>query len=221
MVAECCRRAVVMPPVTVNGDVTVRVAEPVTAPDVAVTVVTPGKTLVAKPAPVTVATAVADEVHATPAVSICELLSVYVPVAVNCCVRPAEIEGFAGITAIDTSAGAVTIKVVEAVTEPEAAPIVVLPCASAAASPEEPIVAAAVFEELHATALVISRVVPSVRVPVAANCLLRPAATDGFAGAIVSDTNRGAVTERVAEPLIEPALADTVALPRLADCAKP
>jgi hypothetical protein len=34
-------------------------------------------------------------------------------VAVNCCVLPAAIEGFAGVTAIEMSVGAVTVSVVE------------------------------------------------------------------------------------------------------------
>ena len=33
--------------------------------------------------------------------------------AVNCCVVPAAIEGFTGVTATDTSSGSVTVSVVE------------------------------------------------------------------------------------------------------------
>jgi hypothetical protein len=80
----------------------------------------------------------------------------------NACVFPGRTEGLAGVTAIDTSPGALTVKVVEAVTTPEAAPMVVAPCASAVASPELPIVAAEVFDELHATEPVRSSVLPSV-----------------------------------------------------------
>jgi hypothetical protein len=83
-------------------------------------------------------------------------------VAVNCCVWPAAIEGFAGAIARDTSVGAVTVRVVKAVTDPEAAPIVVLPCASEVAKPEAAIVATPVFDEVHVTEPVISRVLPSV-----------------------------------------------------------
>ena len=184
-----------------------RVAEPVTAPDVDAIVVTPGETLVAKPAPVTVATAVAVEVHATPEVSICELLSVNVPIAVNCCVFPGRIEGLAGVTAIDTSVGAVTVRVVDTVTEPEAAPILVLPCASVVASPELPIVATAVFEELHATEPVRSRALPSVKVPVAENCFVRPATIEGFAGVMLIDTTAAGDTVRFVEPLSAPDVA--------------
>ena len=37
------------------------------------------------------------------------LLSLYVPVAVNCCVAPFVMDGFAGVTAIDCSVAAVTV----------------------------------------------------------------------------------------------------------------
>jgi hypothetical protein len=48
-------------------------------------------------------------------------LSENVPVAVNCCFVPFAIEGFAGVTAMDTSVGDVTVRVVEPLTPPEAA----------------------------------------------------------------------------------------------------
>ncbi len=67
---------------------TVRVVEPLTEPDVAVIVVVPCATLVARPAPVPcatmVATATLDELQVTEAVKFCVLPSVNVPVAVNC-----------------------------------------------------------------------------------------------------------------------------------------
>ena len=67
----------------------------------------------------------------------------------NCCVRPAAIEGFAGVTAIDTRVGAVTVRVVEPVIDPEAAWIVVLPAATPVARPELAIVATAGDEEVQ------------------------------------------------------------------------
>jgi hypothetical protein len=48
-------------------------------------------------------------------------LSENVPVAVNCSVLPFAIEGFAGVTATDTSVAEVTVRVVEPLTAPEAA----------------------------------------------------------------------------------------------------
>ena len=63
----------------------------------------------------------------------------------------------AGVTAIDTSAGAVTVRVVELITEPKVAPIVVLPCPWLDASPLLFIVTTLRAEELHVTALLTSR----------------------------------------------------------------
>src|SRR3954447_13948885 len=74
-------------------------------------VVTPGCTPVDKPAFLMVATARLVEVHVTDPFRFCVLPSVYVPVAVSCRVVPRETEELAGVTAIDTSKGAVTVKV--------------------------------------------------------------------------------------------------------------
>ena len=56
-----------------------------------------------------VATAGVADAHVTWLVRFCVLLSLYVPVAVNCCVVPFAIDGFAGVTAIDCSVAAVTV----------------------------------------------------------------------------------------------------------------
>jgi hypothetical protein len=73
----------------------------------------PAATPVASPvaAPI-VAKAVFDDFHATLVVMFFVELSLYVPVAVNCCVFPATMEGEAGVTAIDVSVApaAVTVR---------------------------------------------------------------------------------------------------------------
>ena len=71
------------------------------------------------------------------------LLSVYVPVAVNCSVRPAATEESAGVTAIDTSVGAVTFRVVEPETVPEVAVMSEVPITSVETKPAEEMVAVA------------------------------------------------------------------------------
>ncbi len=58
------------------------------------------------------------------------LLSLNVPVAVNCWVSPFAIEGLAGVTAIDCSAAAVTVNTVDPVTAPRVALIVLVPGAT-------------------------------------------------------------------------------------------
>ena len=74
----------------------------------------------AKPLLLMVATDVLEEVQPTERVRTCVLPSLKVPVAVNCCVVPLAIDGFAGVTTIDDST-AVTVNVVEPMTGPKAA----------------------------------------------------------------------------------------------------
>ena len=106
--------------------VTVRSADPLIEPDDAVIVALPIATLCANPALMVATDCVSDDQVAVEVRS-CVLLSVKVPVAVNCCVVPKAIDGFAGETAIETSAAAVTVSVVEPVTEPEVATMLAVP----------------------------------------------------------------------------------------------
>ncbi|HZW93196.1 MAG TPA: hypothetical protein VFF64_09615, partial [Candidatus Eremiobacteraceae bacterium] len=88
---------------------TVKDAEPLIVPDLAVMVALPGATAVASPALLIVATAAFDEVQVAVLVRFCVVPLLYVPVAVNCCVYPAATEGVAGVTAIETRIGAVPV----------------------------------------------------------------------------------------------------------------
>ena len=65
------------------------------------------------------------------------VLSLYVPVAVNCCVAPTAIKGDTGVTAIDVRvAAAVTVNVTGVLTTvPIVAVIVDVPTLTAVASP--------------------------------------------------------------------------------------
>jgi hypothetical protein len=141
---------------------TVRLAVPLTPPEVAVTVVAPGAAVVAVPLLLIVATVVEDELHAAVEVRLCALPSVNVPVAVNGCVLPVNREAVAGVTAIDTTAGAVTVSVADPVKPPDIAEIVVVPWAKLAARPTAFTVAAAGVEEFQVAVLVTFFVVPSV-----------------------------------------------------------
>ena len=120
-----------------NPAVTVRVVEPFTLPKVALIVELPIPTPVAKPPVVIVATLVVSEFHVTVLVMSCVLESVYVPVAVNCCVKLLTIEGFTGVTLIETRVAAVTVRVVEPLTLPEVALIVDVPTPRPVAKPPE------------------------------------------------------------------------------------
>jgi hypothetical protein len=84
-------------------------------------VVDPGATALAKPAVLIVATPAAEELHVAVLPRFWVLPSLYVPVALNCWVLPLAIDGFTGVTAIDTSVAAVTVNVVLPETVPEVA----------------------------------------------------------------------------------------------------
>ncbi len=92
--------------------VTVNVVFLETVPTVAVIAVVPTSTDVARPALLIVATSGLDELQVTCVVRFCVVLSEKVPVAVNCCVVPLAMLGFAGVTAMDTSVAGVTVNVV-------------------------------------------------------------------------------------------------------------
>ena len=81
----------------------------------------PCATPLANPPLAIVAAAEFDELQVTVPVRFWVLLSVYVPVAVNCCVFPAGMDPFAGVMAMETNAAAATVSVVEPVTDPDTA----------------------------------------------------------------------------------------------------
>src|SRR5271169_6659774 len=111
-------------------------------------------------------------------------------------------EGLAGVTARETRTAGPTFNVAEAVIAPEVAVMVALPTPAPVASPLLLIVATE--DELHVTALVRSCVVPSLYVPVAANCWLVPFAIVAPVGVTDSEVSTAGVTVNVAEPLIVP-----------------
>ncbi|HXO06277.1 MAG TPA: hypothetical protein VN884_11680 [Candidatus Sulfotelmatobacter sp.] len=203
------------------GAVTVSVVEPLMAPEVALIVLVPAATPVANPPAVIVATVVVDELHVAVLVKFCVELSEKVPVAVNCSVAPLAMEGFAGVTAIDTSVGPVTVSVVEPLMAPEVALIALVPAATPVASPPAVIVATVVVEELHVAVLVKFCVELSENVPVAVNCSVALFAMEGFAGVTAIDTSVGAVTVSVVEPLMAPEVALIVLVPAATPVANP
>jgi hypothetical protein len=107
-----------------------------------------------------VATDGRDELQFTDVVTSCVRPSLKVPVAVNACVVPAAIDGFGGVTCIDTRLGT-TVKLVDPVCPPKAAVIVALPMAAAVNCPVPLTVATTGFDELQAAELVRSWLVPS------------------------------------------------------------
>ncbi len=97
---------------TSAGAVTVNPVLPLICEDVAVIVAVPCSLLVTMPELDTVAALVLEELQVTELVRFWLLPSVNVPVAVNCTVVPSASDVFAGETASETSAAAVTFNVV-------------------------------------------------------------------------------------------------------------
>src|SRR5277367_4667594 len=160
--------------------VTVSKVEPLMDDDVAVIVEVPTPAPLARPAALIVAVAVVPELHVT--------------VPVKFCVAPLAIEGFAGVTAIDCSVAAVTVKTVEPLIAPDVALIVEVPTPAPVARPAVVIVAVAVVPDDHVTLDVRFCVVPSLKVPVAVNCCVAPLVIEGFAGVTAIDCSVAAVT---------------------------
>ncbi len=113
-------------------------------------------------------------------------------------------DGLAGFTVIETSATMLTVRVVEAAMEPDVAEMLELPVATLVAKPWLPatllMVATEPSAESHWTEPVMFCVLPSVKVPVAANCSVVPRAMDGIAGVMAIETNAAGVTVKVDEP---------------------
>lgn len=105
--------------------------------------------------------------------------------------------------------------------DPLAAEIVVVPAASAVASPDVFTVATAAFDDPQVTEFVRFCWVPFVNVPVAANCWVVPAGIDAPCGVTASDTSAGAVTVSVLEPTIVPIVAVILVVPWLTLVANP
>lgn len=126
-------------------------------------VLDPAATPVATPAALMVATPVLEDVQVTVAVMLLVLPSLYVPVAVNCCVAPAAMLGDAGVTAMELSVGAFadTVSVAEPETLLYVAVMLVDPAATALAIPPLLMVAIPVLLAVHVADDVTSVVEPS------------------------------------------------------------
>lgn len=201
--------------------VTVKIDVPESEAKVAVITAVPAPTLSDKPSLpavlLIVATVPSFEVHAAEVVRSCVLPSVYVPVAVNCCVVPIAMDALGGVTAIETSTAGVTVNVVFPDTAPDSAAIVVVPLPTPEADPFRPaallIVATPGLDELHRAVLVISCWVRSLKVAVAENCCVVPKGMLGIAGVTATDTTIAGVTVSPVEPLTPPTAAPMVVCP--------
>jgi len=190
-------------------------ALPLIVPEAAVMVTVPRFRAVTRPLTVIEATLVFDELQVTMPVTSCVLPSENVPVAVNCCKVPSGRDAFAGVTAIDVKVALVTVSTALDETLPEVAVMFATPGASPFASPGAPFTLMPATEglaEAHCTNVVRFCVVPSVKVPVAANWTVVPCAIDTVAGVTARELNTALVTLSVelAEMLPEAAEIDEV-----------
>jgi hypothetical protein len=203
------------------GPVTVTVVDPATPPTVAVTVVVPTPVAVSCPraplALLTVATPVLAVVHTAVAVRSTVVMSEYTPVAFIDWRMPTSIVEFAGVTDIETSAAAVTVRVVEPVTPARLATARVVPSALPVASPCEP--GALLIDAMpessvdQVTLVVMSIDEPSEYVPRALSARFVASGMDGFVGPTSMRTSVAAVTVTLAAPLTAPSVAVIAAPP--------
>ena len=126
---------------------------------------------------------------------------------------------------MDTSAAAVTVKIVDPEILPDIAVIVVDPADVEAVNPLEPvallIVATPVLDELQVTAAVRSCVVLSEKVPVAVNCFEVFLTMLGLVGVTAMDTSVAGVTVKVVDPEIFPDIGVIVVNPAAVEVANP
>lgn len=141
--------------------VTVSEAVPLTPPIEAKIAVEPAPTAFARPDEFIEATAVFALVHPTVVVTLAVVPSLYVAIAVNCCVSPAAILAFAGEIVIEVTVLADTAREAVPLIPFREAVIAVDPWLIAFASPEGFIVATEAFPLVQATTLVTFAVEPS------------------------------------------------------------
>lgn len=171
---------------------------------------------VASPLTVMDATFVFEELQVTVFEISCVVASENVPVAVNCCKVPKGMDGFAGVTAIESKTALVMVKVALPETPPETAVTVQVAGVTPKASPCAPcrlIFAREGSLAAHCTMAVTFCVLESLNVPMATNCTAVPDAMDALAGETTSDVSVAVVTVRVAPPLTPENVAVMVTVP--------
>ena len=99
------------------------------------------------------------------------------PETLNCWVAPTRMLGLAGVTDMEARVAEVTVRVAFTETVPRVAVNVAVPAAMAVARPLLLTVATTLLEEVQATCVVISKLVPSAYVPMAVNWERNPRGT--------------------------------------------
>jgi hypothetical protein len=148
---------------------------------------------VARPELSIVATAVFEDVHVTELVKSVVVPFWRIPIAVNCCVAPEEIDGLVGVIDMDARFAVTTLTVVEPLIPFKVALMVADPEATPVTSPAELTVAIVTPEVDQLAELVIVSVLPSLYVPVADICWAFLTAIDGVEGPILTVLKVGPV----------------------------
>jgi len=194
--------------------------DPLIDPKVALMVLLPAATLEARPCALMVAVAALEDVHVTVVVMSCVLLSLNVPVAVNCFVVPTAMLEFAGVTAIETRVAEVTVSVAVPLIPAEVAVMVAVPGPVLLANPVESMVATKDEEEDQLTE-VSNCVLPSSKLPTAVNGRVVPSEMDGVAGVTAIETRWAGTTVKVLVSENAPTVAVMVVVPAAAVVAIP
>jgi hypothetical protein len=172
-----------------------------------------------------VATPGTEEAQVTVDVNACVVPSVKIPVATNCKVVPSAIVAIDGVTMSAASGAVVTVRVVVPVTPWKVALIVVVPAATAVASPGLPaallIVATPGTEETQVTVVVRSWLVPSLKIPTAVNGRVVLTPIVGLVGVASSARSVAVVTVSVVVPVTPWKVALIVAVPAATAVASP
>jgi len=173
--------------------------------EVAVMVVLPAATAVARPVLLTVATVGSEEVQLTTVVISKLVVSEYVPVALNCWVSPTNMVGLGGVTAMESRVAVFTVRValpeIPGGLATEVAVMVVVPAKTATARPVLSIVATVGADEVQVAC--VGKVVPSEYVPMAVNFMGTPTGMFRLAAVTVRDCRVAVFTVRSVLPEIE------------------
>ena len=191
---------------------TVNAVEPLTEPKAAEMVLAPAARLVANPLLSIVTKEAADELQSTDAVMSCVVLSLKIPVAVNCLVAPMGIVELAGETESETRVAFVTVTAAVPLIPPEVAVTVTLPAATPVASPDELTVSKFCAEADHVTEGS-SCVLPSSKIPVALSCTVVPVAMVAVPGVTDRDCRCAFTTVKSEESVKVPTAAVIVVVP--------
>lgn len=141
------------------------------------------------------------------------VLSLKVPVAVNCCVLPLDTVEFAGVMASETSVPLLTVSVVVPFRPEALAVMVALPVFLPKAVPELRMDATLGEEDFQDTPARLLPVLPSLKVPTAVNFSNVCASMRGLLGRMAMPTSLTVVTVRLVVPVTEPSTALIVVLP--------